>query len=49
MKNVSNADWDLHLMLLLASASQCGIHAKQECYPLAFGVPAILMAVALGR
>ncbi|NXI20912.1 S15A1 protein, partial [Sterrhoptilus dennistouni] len=28
-------------------ASQCGIHAKQECYPLAFGVPAILMAVAL--
>ncbi|XP_064264461.1 solute carrier family 15 member 1 isoform X2 [Passer domesticus] len=28
-------------------ASQCGIHSKQECYPLAFGVPAILMAVAL--
>ncbi|NWU36186.1 S15A1 protein, partial [Hylia prasina] len=28
-------------------ASQCGIHAKQECYPLAFGVPAILMAVSL--
>ncbi|NWR12853.1 S15A1 protein, partial [Paradoxornis webbianus] len=28
-------------------ASQCGIHTKQECYPLAFGVPAILMAVAL--
>ncbi|NXN85737.1 S15A1 protein, partial [Bombycilla garrulus] len=28
-------------------ASQCGIHTKQECYPLAFGVPAILMAVSL--
>ncbi|NXD21745.1 S15A1 protein, partial [Spelaeornis formosus] len=28
-------------------ASQCGIHTKQECYPLAFGVPAILMAIAL--
>ncbi|XP_062370917.1 solute carrier family 15 member 1 [Cinclus cinclus] len=28
-------------------ASECGIHTKQECYPLAFGVPAILMAVAL--
>ncbi|NXC95771.1 S15A1 protein, partial [Certhia familiaris] len=28
-------------------ASQCGIHTKQECYPLAFGVPAVLMAVAL--
>ncbi|XP_058681577.1 solute carrier family 15 member 1-like [Ammospiza caudacuta] len=28
-------------------ASECGIHSKQECYPLAFGVPAILMAVAL--
>ncbi|NWH90039.1 S15A1 protein, partial [Aegithalos caudatus] len=28
-------------------ASQCGIHTKQECYPLAFGVPAILMVVSL--
>ncbi|KAM7065968.1 solute carrier family 15 member 1 [Acridotheres tristis] len=28
-------------------ASECGIHTKQECYPLAFGVPAVLMAVAL--
>uniref|UniRef100_A0A8C5TYC3 Solute carrier family 15 member 1 n=1 Tax=Malurus cyaneus samueli TaxID=2593467 RepID=A0A8C5TYC3_9PASS len=28
-------------------ASECGIHTKQRCYPLAFGVPAILMAVAL--
>ncbi|XP_071064333.1 solute carrier family 15 member 1 isoform X2 [Dasypus novemcinctus] len=26
---------------------QCGIHSKQSCYPLAFGVPAALMAVAL--
>ncbi|NXG14042.1 S15A1 protein, partial [Grallaria varia] len=28
-------------------AMECGIHAKQKCYPLAFGIPAILMAVAL--
>ncbi|NXO06362.1 S15A1 protein, partial [Oriolus oriolus] len=28
-------------------AKQCGIHTKQRCYPLAFGVPAVLMAVAL--
>uniref|UniRef100_A0A7M4FMK6 Solute carrier family 15 member 1 n=1 Tax=Crocodylus porosus TaxID=8502 RepID=A0A7M4FMK6_CROPO len=26
---------------------ECGIHTKQRCYPLAFGVPAALMAVAL--
>uniref|UniRef100_A0A8D0GGM1 Solute carrier family 15 member 1 n=1 Tax=Sphenodon punctatus TaxID=8508 RepID=A0A8D0GGM1_SPHPU len=26
---------------------QCGIHTKQQCYPLAFGVPAALMAVSL--
>ncbi|XP_068920258.1 solute carrier family 15 member 1 [Petaurus breviceps papuanus] len=26
---------------------ECGIHKKQECYPLAFGVPAALMAVSL--
>ncbi|KAK9401755.1 solute carrier family 15 member 1 [Crotalus adamanteus] len=26
---------------------ECGIHDKQKCYPLAFGVPAALMAVAL--
>ncbi|XP_028835048.1 solute carrier family 15 member 1-like [Denticeps clupeoides] len=25
----------------------CGIHTQQRCYPLAFGVPAALMAVAL--
>ncbi|NXJ69826.1 S15A1 protein, partial [Rostratula benghalensis] len=28
-------------------AQECGIHSKQRCYPLAFGVPAVLMAVAL--
>ncbi|XP_027492408.1 solute carrier family 15 member 1 [Corapipo altera] len=28
-------------------ATECGIHTKQQCYPLAFGVPAVLMAVAL--
>jgi len=26
---------------------ECGIHTQQSCYPLAFGVPAILMVVAL--
>ncbi|XP_077199960.1 solute carrier family 15 member 1 isoform X2 [Paroedura picta] len=26
---------------------KCGIHVKQQCYPLAFGVPAALMAIAL--
>nr|KAF6461008.1 solute carrier family 15 member 1 [Molossus molossus] len=26
---------------------ECGIHSKQACYPMAFGVPAALMAVAL--
>ncbi|CAK6442764.1 unnamed protein product [Pipistrellus nathusii] len=26
---------------------ECGIHSKQACYPLAFGVPAALMAIAL--
>ncbi|KAM5182220.1 solute carrier family 15 member 1 [Mantella aurantiaca] len=26
---------------------ECGIRSKQKCYPLAFGVPAALMAVAL--
>ncbi|XP_058526920.1 solute carrier family 15 member 1 [Ochotona princeps] len=26
---------------------QCGIHVQQACYPLAFGIPAILMAVSL--
>uniref|UniRef100_A0A673BFC6 Solute carrier family 15 member 1 n=1 Tax=Sphaeramia orbicularis TaxID=375764 RepID=A0A673BFC6_9TELE len=28
-------------------AQECGIHSKQDCYPLAFGVPAALMVVAL--
>ncbi|NXE81093.1 S15A1 protein, partial [Cochlearius cochlearius] len=28
-------------------AQECGIHSKQRCYPLAFGVPAALMAIAL--
>lgn len=30
-------------------AQQCGIHSKQQCYPLAFGVPAALMFVALSK
>ncbi|XP_076026033.1 solute carrier family 15 member 1 [Genypterus blacodes] len=28
-------------------AQECGINTKQDCYPLAFGVPAALMMVAL--
>ncbi|KAM7129163.1 solute carrier family 15 member 1 [Ciconia maguari] len=28
-------------------AQECGIHTKQRCYPLAFGVPAALMALSL--
>ncbi|KAJ8252908.1 hypothetical protein GJAV_G00206890 [Gymnothorax javanicus] len=28
-------------------AQECGIHTTQKCYPLAFGVPAALMVVAL--
>ncbi|KAM9802051.1 solute carrier family 15 member 1 [Syngnathus typhle] len=28
-------------------AQECGVHTKQSCYPLAFGVPAALMVVAL--
>ncbi|CAL8289721.1 unnamed protein product [Lota lota] len=28
-------------------AQECGIHSQQKCYPLAFGVPAALMVVAL--
>ncbi|KAM7407392.1 hypothetical protein PAMA_003222 [Pampus argenteus] len=28
-------------------AQECGIHSQQNCYPLAFGVPAALMLVAL--
>ncbi|KAM9346832.1 solute carrier family 15 member 1 [Symphorus nematophorus] len=28
-------------------AQECGIHSQQECYSLAFGVPAALMVVAL--
>uniref|UniRef100_A0A8C7L4R1 Solute carrier family 15 member 1 n=1 Tax=Oncorhynchus kisutch TaxID=8019 RepID=A0A8C7L4R1_ONCKI len=28
---------------------ECGIHSQQKCYPLAFGVPAALMVVALSE
>ncbi|XP_073701387.1 solute carrier family 15 member 1 [Garra rufa] len=28
-------------------AQECGIHTKQQCYPLAFGVPAALMVLSL--
>uniref|UniRef100_A0A8C2GK06 Solute carrier family 15 member 1a n=1 Tax=Cyprinus carpio TaxID=7962 RepID=A0A8C2GK06_CYPCA len=28
-------------------AQECGIHTQQQCYPLAFGVPAVLMVISL--
>ncbi|XP_068165081.1 solute carrier family 15 member 1b [Antennarius striatus] len=31
----------------ILKAQECGIRSKQQCYPLAFGVPAALMFVAL--
>ncbi|XP_040847477.1 solute carrier family 15 member 1 [Ochotona curzoniae] len=31
----------------MVRVQQCGIHVRQACYPLAFGIPAILMAVSL--
>lgn len=36
------------LFVLPSVAQKCGIHSQQNCYPLAFGVPAALMVVALG-
>uniref|UniRef100_A0A3Q3VTC4 Uncharacterized protein n=1 Tax=Mola mola TaxID=94237 RepID=A0A3Q3VTC4_MOLML len=35
------------LITPILKAQECGIHSKQQCYPLAFGVPAALMFVAL--
>uniref|UniRef100_A0A3Q4I617 Solute carrier family 15 member 1 n=1 Tax=Neolamprologus brichardi TaxID=32507 RepID=A0A3Q4I617_NEOBR len=35
------------LITPILRAQTCGIHIQQECYPLAFGVPAALMVVAL--
>uniref|UniRef100_A0AAR2L2B8 Solute carrier family 15 member 1 n=1 Tax=Pygocentrus nattereri TaxID=42514 RepID=A0AAR2L2B8_PYGNA len=32
---------------ILRGQCECGINSQQKCYPLAFGVPAALMAVAL--
>nr|XP_033803319.1 solute carrier family 15 member 1 isoform X2 [Geotrypetes seraphini] len=31
----------------ILKAQECGIYSKQQCYPMAFGVPAALMVVAL--
>lgn len=39
----------LCVYLLCFSAQECGIYSKQSCFPLAFGVPAALMVVALGK
>ncbi|KAI7807849.1 PepT1 [Triplophysa rosa] len=35
------------LITPILRSQECGIHTKQQCYPLAFGVPAALMVVAL--
>lgn len=35
------------LITPILRAQTCGIHTQQKCYPLAFGVPAALMVVAL--
>ncbi|XP_051562267.1 solute carrier family 15 member 1-like [Myxocyprinus asiaticus] len=35
------------LITPILRAQECGFHTKQKCYPLAFGVPAALMVVAL--
>nr|BAM67012.1 peptide transporter 1 [Anguilla japonica] len=35
------------LITPILRAQECGIHTHQKCYPLAFGVPAALMVVAL--
>ncbi|XP_076872023.1 solute carrier family 15 member 1b [Brachyhypopomus gauderio] len=35
------------LITPILRSQDCGIHSQQKCYPLAFGVPAALMAVAL--
>ncbi|XP_051997319.1 solute carrier family 15 member 1-like [Xyrauchen texanus] len=35
------------LITPILRAQECGIHTKQKCYPLAFGVPGALMVVAL--
>uniref|UniRef100_A0A8C1FV02 Solute carrier family 15 member 1b n=1 Tax=Cyprinus carpio carpio TaxID=630221 RepID=A0A8C1FV02_CYPCA len=37
----------LILIALGTGAQECGIYSKQSCFPLAFGVPAALMVVAL--
>ncbi|XP_050976105.1 solute carrier family 15 member 1 [Labeo rohita] len=35
------------LITPILRAQECGIYSKQQCYPLAFGVPAALMVVSL--
>uniref|UniRef100_A0A8C1EHR8 Solute carrier family 15 member 1a n=1 Tax=Cyprinus carpio carpio TaxID=630221 RepID=A0A8C1EHR8_CYPCA len=37
----------LILIALGTGAQECGIHTQQQCYPLAFGVPAVLMVISL--
>uniref|UniRef100_A0A8C2CX01 Solute carrier family 15 member 1 n=1 Tax=Cyprinus carpio TaxID=7962 RepID=A0A8C2CX01_CYPCA len=37
------------LITPILRAQECGIYSKQSCFPLAFGVPAALMVVALSK
>uniref|UniRef100_A0A8C2CV62 Solute carrier family 15 member 1b n=1 Tax=Cyprinus carpio TaxID=7962 RepID=A0A8C2CV62_CYPCA len=37
------------LITPILRAQECGIYSKQSCFPLAFGVPAALMVVALNQ
>ncbi|XP_037999634.1 solute carrier family 15 member 1-like [Motacilla alba alba] len=46
-ENTAVASFISAIVIPWLMVSECGIHTKQECYPLAFGVPAALMAVAL--
>ncbi|KAM7031206.1 solute carrier family 15 member 1-like [Passerculus sandwichensis] len=46
-ENTAVASFISAIVIPQLMASECGIHSKQECYPLAFGVPAALVAVAL--
>ncbi|XP_057563728.1 solute carrier family 15 member 1 isoform X2 [Hippopotamus amphibius kiboko] len=43
----SDDSWRLQHSVERIFIQECGIHSKQACYPLAFGVPAALMAVSL--
>lgn len=47
-RNGSVTHWCVNVCVCVVTAQECGIYSHQQCYPLAFGVPAALMFVALG-